>query len=166
MSSSLTKPYINPKLFGNSTAQLQESNQKIYYSNKMLEIIKKQDNLKKEIVKKNAKLNAAMLTQLSNQVSEQSETIQQLKTQIQRYESLQDQMFEQIIKKNEMKNPVASLLTLLPCNYPIGGIFINGKQQKVTKFLSVNLTDQIALFLDGEHIKSFDIKSIDGIIWV
>jgi len=56
-------------------------------------------------------------------------------------------MFEQMIKKNEIKNPVASLLTFLPSNYPIGGIFINGKQQKVTKFLSVNLTDQIALFL-------------------
>jgi len=41
----------------------------------MLEILRKQDNLNKKIVKKNAKLNAAMLTQLSNQVSAQSESI-------------------------------------------------------------------------------------------
>ncbi|RFU61750.1 hypothetical protein [Peribacillus glennii] len=135
----MSSSVCNPKLYLEEMAQTQGSNQKIYYSSKVID--------------------------LSKQVQAQKESIQQLKRQLIGHESLQHQIFEHLFKNHEKENPFASLLSLLPENYPVGSIFINGRQQRVTRFLSMNFKDNIAMFQDGESVKTFDIESIDGIIW-
>lgn len=136
MPSSWKNPQSKPKLYLTSMARIPDTNQKVYYSNQIQALIRKQEN-----------------------------AIQKLKKQLDRYESFQAMVFEQVLRKPEKENPVASLLNRLPGNYPISSIFINGKQQRVTRFLSMNGTGKMVLFLDGDKIKAFDMNSIDGIIW-
>ncbi|PLT33391.1 hypothetical protein [Bacillus sp. V5-8f] len=135
MSSSLCKP----KLYLAELANKQKSNQSIYFSNKVIE--------------------------LRNEVHAQKKTIQRLKRQLARNESLQYKLVEHLFKNHEKQHPIASLLSLLPGNYPVGSIFINGRQHRVKKFLNLNFKDNIAMFQDDESVKAFDIESIDGIIW-
>ncbi len=100
---------------------------------------------------------------LSKQLNLYFESIQEIKNQFDMYESMLSEQFS--IQNEMLQYPFASLLNILPSNYPVESIFVNGKQESVTKFLSVNHQDKIAFFLDGENIKYFEYCSIEGITW-
>lgn len=98
---------------------------------------------------------------LSHQLDPNYKSIQEVKKQLGKYESM---LSEQFPANDEMiQSPFALILNILPSYYPAKSIFVNGKLEKVTAFLSVNNEEKTALFLDGEKIKRFDYCSIEGI---
>lgn len=98
---------------------------------------------------------------LSKRLNPNYESIQDVKNHLGKNPSL---FSEQLPTNSEMiQYPFALILNILPSNYPTESIYVNGKQERVTAFLSVNNQEKMAFFLDEEIIKKFDFGSIEGI---
>jgi len=89
------------------------------------------------------------LTELSNKLENNNETI-----------SMSSKQLNEVLQY-----PFLTILKMLPSNYPVQSVYVNGKNESVTNFLSINIQDKLVFFLDHEDVKTFECSAIDGIAW-
>ncbi|MFJ7831024.1 hypothetical protein ACIQXU_12435 [Peribacillus sp. NPDC097284] len=142
---------LNNKLESNNEIIFILSEQVIEFQRKLKELSDGLDNNNKTIPMFSKQLNVCL------------ERFQEIKRQFTKYDSI---LSEELSTRNEMfQYPFISILKMLPSNYPLQSVYVNGKKESVTKFLSLNNQDKLVFFLDNENVKTFECSTIDGIVW-
>ncbi len=117
--------------------------------------------------------------QLTQEVANQNKLLQEFKQKRtedeEHYSHLSKEVNELALRNNELKQRIKGTINSngafshifkdLPENYPLHSILVNGVVVDVTRFLNMNLEDNLAHFTDDLHVSTFDCQKIEGVKW-